>query len=88
MIQARVAGGSRCRAAAPAWALRLGQTAEGPDQLATANLTSAGGQPSESVVFEPRPRGAVVLAFRQGCVCLVAVVDRAPMGPPSGGPAP
>ena len=42
------------------------------DQLATANLTTAGRQPGESVIFEPRPRGAVVLAFRQACVCLVA----------------
>ena len=57
----------------PGLGMTVGPNRGGPfDQLATANLTTAGGQPSESLIFEPRPRGAVVLAFRQGCVCLVA----------------
>lgn len=65
----RVALSRRC----PGLGMTVGPNRGGPfDQLATANLTSAGGQPSESVISEPRPRGAVVLAFRQGCVCLVA----------------
>jgi hypothetical protein len=65
----RVALSRRC----PGLGMTVGPNRGGPfDQLATANLTTAGGQPSESLIFEPRPRGAVVLAFRQGCVCLVA----------------
>ena len=65
----RVALSRRC----PGLGMTVGPNRGGPfDQLATANLTIAGGQPGESVIFEPRPRGAVVVAFRQGCVCLVA----------------
>jgi hypothetical protein len=65
----RVALSRRC----PGLGMTFGPNLGGPfDQLATANLTSAGGKPSETVISEPRPRGAVVWAFRQGCVCLVA----------------
>jgi hypothetical protein len=65
----RVALSRRC----PGLGMTVGPNLGGPfDQLATANLTSAGGKPSEAVISEPRPRGAVVWAFRQGCVCLVA----------------
>jgi hypothetical protein len=65
----RVALSRRC----PGLGMTVGPNLGGPfDQLATANLTSAGGKPSETVISEPRPRGAVVWAFRQGCVCLVA----------------
>jgi hypothetical protein len=46
----------------PGLGMTVGPNRRGPfDQLATANLTTAGGQPSESLIFEPRPRGAVVL---------------------------